>query len=85
MKKTEPEMEDASSNKKKIPNEVIVNTIWISTFLAMVFTLPALGIFLGVYYGTGNLILAALLGFSVHFVAFAFSNRISKFFTRIIN
>jgi hypothetical protein len=73
------------SEKKKIPPELIINTIWISTFLAMIFTLPALGIFLGIYYGTGNLVLGALLGFSVHFVAFAFSNRISKFLTRLMN
>lgn len=71
--------------KKKIPNEIIVNTIWISTFLAMIFTLPALGIFLGVYYGTGNLVLGAVLGFSVHFIAFAMSNKISKLLTRIVN
>ena len=74
-----------SPKKKKIPPEVIINTIWISTFLAMIFTIPALGIFLGIYYGTGNLILGAVLGFSAHFVAFAFSSRISKFLTKIMN
>jgi len=73
------------SKKKKIPTEILVNTIWISTFLAMIFTIPALGIFLGVYYGTGNLVLGALLGFSVHFVAFAFSSKISRFLTKIMN
>lgn len=73
------------SEKKKIPTEVIINTIWISTFLAMIFTIPALGIFLGIYYSTGNLVLGALLGFSVHFIAFAFSGRISKFLTKLMN
>jgi len=73
------------SKKKKIPTEVLINTIWISTFLAMIFTIPALGIFLGIYYGTGNLVLGALLGFSVHFVTFAFSGRISRFLTKIMN
>ena len=72
-------------NKKKVPPEVIINTIWISTFLAMIFTLPALGIFLGIYYGTGNLALGAILGFSVHFTAFAFSGKISKFLTKIMS
>lgn len=71
--------------KKKVPTEVLVNTIWISTFLAMIFTLPALGLFLGIYYGTGNLLLGALLGFSVHFIAFAFSGKISKLLTKIMN
>jgi len=73
------------SKKKKIPTEVLINTIWISTFLAMIFTIPALGIFLGIYYGTGNLVLGALLGFSVHFVALALSGRISKFLVKIMN
>lgn len=78
-------MANSPSEKKKIPTEVIINTIWISTFLAMIFTIPALGIFLGIYYGTGNLVLGAVLGFSTHFVAFAFSGRISKFLTKIMS
>jgi len=78
-------MVGSPSEKKKIPAEVLINTIWISTFLAMIFTLPALGIFLGIYYGTGNLVLGAVLGFSVHFVAFAFSGKISRFLTKIMN
>jgi hypothetical protein len=78
-------MVSSPDKKKKIPPEVIINTIWISTFLAMIFTLPALGIFLGIYYGTGNLVLGAVLGFSVHFVAFAFSGKISRFLTKIMN
>jgi len=78
-------MVDFFSKKKKVPAEVLVNTIWISTFLAMIFTIPALGIFLGIYYGTGNLVLGALLGFSVHFVALALSGRISKFLVKIMN
>jgi len=78
-------MVDFFSKKKKVPTEVLVNTIWISTFLAMIFTIPALGIFLGIYYGTGNLVLGALLGFSVHFVALALSGRISKFLVKIMN
>ena len=75
----------SSPNKKKVPPEVIINTIWISTFLAMIFTLPALGIFLGIYYSTGNLVLGAALGFSVHFTAFAFSGKLSRFLTKIMS
>ncbi len=73
------------SKKKKIPTKVIINTIWISTFLAMIFTLPSLAIFLGIYYGTGNLILGAVLGFGVHVVALVFSGRISNFLIKIMN
>jgi hypothetical protein len=66
------------SKKKKAPTGVVVNMIWISTFLAMIFTLPSLAIFLGIYYGTGNLVLGAVLGFGVHVLALVFSGRISK-------
>ena len=78
-------MANFPSKKKKIPTKIIINTIWISTFLAMIFTLPSLGIFLGIYYGTGNLILGAVLGFGVHVIALAFSGKISKFLIKIMN
>ncbi len=74
-----------TSKRKKVPTGVVVNMIWISTFLAMIFTLPALGIFLGIYYGTGNLVLGAVLGFGAHIVALVFSDRISKFLIKIMN
>ena len=71
--------------KKDISTEDFVNTIWISTFLAMILTLPPLGIFLGIYYGTGNLIVGAVLGFGVHFTTLAFSGKISKLLTHIMS
>ena len=72
-------------NKKKsnITPEILVRTIWVSSFLAMIFTLPALGIFLGIYFGTGNLLVGAILGFGVHFVTLAFSGRISNWLVKI--
>ncbi len=72
-------------NNKEIPTEAVVNTIWISTFLAMIFALPPIGIFLGIYYGTSNLIAGAVLGFGAHFVILAFSGKISKFLVRVMN
>jgi len=55
-----------------------------STILALIFTVPALGVFLGIYYGTGNLLVGAVVGFSIHFVTLAFSGRISKFLVKAI-
>lgn len=69
----------------KVSADIIVKTIWVSTFLAAIFVLPALGIFLGIYYSTGNLFVGAAVGFGVHFVTFAFAFRISRFLTKIIN
>ena len=48
----------------------------------MIFTLPPLGLFLGIYFWTGDLVIGAIIGFSVHFVILAFSGRISKIYNQ---
>lgn len=74
-------------HKKKgdISGETFVNTIWVSTFLALILTLPALAIFLGIYFTTENLAVGAIVGFGLHFVTLAFSDRISKTLTRFLS
>ncbi|WP_100182978.1 hypothetical protein [Candidatus Nitrosotenuis aquarius] len=71
--------------KQDITTETLVNTVWVSTFLALVLTIPALAVFLGIYFGTGNLVAGAVVGFGLHFVTLAFSDRISKKLTRILS
>lgn len=71
--------------KSDITTEALVNTIWVSTFLALILTIPALGIFLGIYFMTSNLVVGAVVGFGVHFVTLAFSDRISKKLTGILS
>jgi hypothetical protein len=71
--------------KNDISTETVINTIWVSTFLGMIFSLPPLGIFLGIYFSTDNIAVGAILGFGVHFVTLAFSSRISKFLTQIMS
>ncbi len=78
-------MIDFSKKKTEISTETLVNTIWVSSFLAMIFTLPPLGLFLGIYFWTGDLVIGAIIGFSVHFVTLAFSGRISKIITKIMS
>lgn len=73
------------NKKQEISTETVINTIWVSAFLAMIFSLPPLGIFLGIYFSTGNLVAGAVLGFAIHFVTLAFSGRISKFLTQILS
>ena len=73
---------------KKMPNEnppTLSKILWKSSILALIFTVPALAIFLGIYYGTGNLIVGAVLGFGIHFATLAFSGRISKRLVRFQN
>lgn len=68
-----------------VDSETLFRMISVSTLLAMIFTLPALGIFFGVYSMTGNLLLGAAAGFPAHFVALAFSGRISKFLINAVS
>lgn len=71
--------------KSEITTETIVNTVWVSTFLALILTLPALGLFLGIYFTTANLVASAVVGFGLHFVTLAFSDRISRFLTGLLS
>ena len=71
--------------KTEISTEVLVKFIWVSSFLAMIFAIPPLALFLGIYYLTGELIIGAIIGFGVHFVILAFSERISKIITKIMS
>lgn len=69
--------------KNNLSSETFFKTIWISTCLAMIFSLPPLGVFLAIYFNTGNLIFGVMLGFSIHFITLAFSSNISNFLLRV--
>ncbi len=71
--------------KNDISTETVINTVWVSTFMGMIFALPPLGVFLGIYYSTGNLIIGAVLGFGIHFITLAFAGKISKFLVRVMS
>ena len=71
--------------KTEISTEVLVKFIWVSSFLAMIFAIPPLALFLGIYYLTGELIIGAIIGFGLHFVILAFSGKISKKITNIMS
>lgn len=73
------------AKRTQITTEMLVNTVWVSTFLALILTMPALSLFLGIYFTTGNLLIGALVGFSLHFATLAFSDRISKALTRALS
>ena len=70
---------------KKVPDDkfdAISKMIWKSSIMAVIFAVPALAIFLGIYYGTGNLLIGAVLGFGIHFATLAFSGRISRWLVK---
>jgi hypothetical protein len=49
--------------------------------LALLFTVPALGIFLGIYWHTDDLMMGIIIGFTVHFITLGFSHPISHSIT----
>ena len=71
--------------KTKTSTEIVTKTIWVSTFLAMILSLPPLGLFLGIYFLTENLIIGVIVGFGTHFVILVFSSKISKFLINIMS
>ncbi len=71
--------------KTEISTELLIKFIWVSSFLAMIFALPPLAVFLGIYFLTGELIIGAVIGFGLHFVILAFSGKISKVITKLMS
>jgi len=66
-------MTDKIQQKNFLTYDILVNTVWVSTILALILTLPSLGIFLGVFLETSNWLVGALLAFGIHFIILAFS------------
>lgn len=71
--------------KSEISAEITIKTIWISTFLAMILTLPPLGLFLGFYFMMENFLAGIITGFGLHFLILIFSGKISKFLTDLMS
>jgi hypothetical protein len=71
--------------KQELSVETIVNTAWVSTFLALILTIPSLVIFMGIYLSTGNILLGVLVGFGLHFVGLGYSDKISKGLLRLVS
>ena len=71
--------------KTEISTELLVKFILVSSFLAMIFALPPLAVFLGIYFLTGELFIGAIIGFGLNFVILAFSGKISKIITKLMS
>jgi hypothetical protein len=56
----------------------MLKSMWVSTAIALILTLPPLGIFLGLLHFTNNMILGSMIGFATHFTLLAFSPRTSE-------
>jgi len=75
-------------NRQKFSNitpDILVKSFWVSTALALILTLPSLGIFIIVSQKSGNLLIASVLGFGLHFILLSLSGRISSALSSIFD
>ena len=75
----------SSQRLENVDPDVIVKSFWVSSALALILTLPALGLFLGFYYNGWNLILGAVIGFGLHFTLLAFSEKITNTLSKLFD
>ena len=75
----------ASQRIENVDPDVVMKGFWVSTALALLLTLPSLGIFLGFYYNGGNLLVGAVVGFGLHFALLAMSERITAMLSRLFD
>lgn len=56
----------------------MVKSAWVSTAIALILTLPPLGLFMTIFQYNGNLFVGVSLGFGLHFLLIALSTKISS-------
>jgi hypothetical protein len=61
---------------KDLSPDDLLKTLWISTAMALILSLPPLSIFVIINSNTDDILSASLTGFGVHFLILAFSIRI---------
>jgi hypothetical protein len=72
-------------NQPSVSTDVFSKSIWVSSCLAIIFTLPPLALLIGIYWNTGNLLAGAIVGFTVHFAILAISPKISVILSSVMD
>lgn len=67
-----------SQRVDKLPPDIVIKGTWVSTAIALILTIPSLGLFIGLCQLGVNIGVSAGIGFSLHFALLAFSGRISN-------
>lgn len=67
----------AAQRLENMTPELLAKSAWVSTGMALIFSLPPLGLFIGLYEAGVHIGVAAGIGFGVHFAALAFSRKIA--------
>ncbi len=72
------------ARQNNLDPSILVKGAWVSTILALIIVLPLAGVILAVNTLTGNIILAAVAGFTLHIITLAFIGRISDALTTML-
>jgi hypothetical protein len=65
--------------------ELLAKSAWVSTGMALIFSLPPLGLFIGLYEAQVHIGVAAGIGFGVHFATLAFSIKIAAGLSKLFD
>ena len=65
------------TNDDTAPDDVI-KSVWVSTALALILSLPSLAVFLSLLHWTNNILVGGVTGFATHFILLALSPRTSE-------
>jgi hypothetical protein len=71
------------SRLERISPDILVKSFWVSTALALILSLPPLGLFIAVFQGSGNILIGAIIGFGLHFILLSTSEKISSSLTSL--
>ena len=75
--------------KQEVNNSMadfILKSFWVSTALALILTLPPLGLFITIFQNSAaNLLPASIIGFGLHFVLLAISPKLSSTLISLID
>jgi len=83
MQPSRPKLVYVNNSLNSLTPDFMVKSAWVSTAIALIMTLPSVGLFMGILQATGNLILGAAVGFAMHFVLLSLSPKISTALSRL--
>jgi hypothetical protein len=63
--------------------DFMVKSAWVSTAIALILTVPPLGLFLAIFQTADNLLLGVTVGFGLHFLLLALSAKISSALSKL--
>jgi len=75
----------SSRQLENVSPDTLIKSFWVSSALALIMTLPPLGILLTFHYNGGNILVGTIVGFGLHFVLLALSERISNALSRLFD